>query len=294
MASHSTRVGRGIGSALGLFLGIREGDRRRKKRFAAKADLDEKQLQEARDKELRAARLKIFLGGDLAPEQEQQFLTTQGFGPTVSQKLSREASGLGLTTLSPEEEQISGEFQAEQRGKAEEIRRRQQLGLTKQPLAGLIAGGSVKEPGFERAPSDIATQSETEAKTELLQQELVTEIQRGEAQKQLAAKRKRVESAIASGKKSEQMSALRTLQGGLLARIKSLDRIIEADPFEFSPEIKKERDDLITELLGVTKELRKIGDVKETKKQPKKSKQLKESDFIKMSVDEIFKVLTEK
>jgi len=266
MAS-TAQVGRGIGSVLGLAFGFREGDRRRKKRLKAKADLDEEALQRARDKEARAAQLAIFLKGDrLAPEQEQKFLTSQGFEPTVGQKLSREALGLGLTPLDPEEQQTAGEFQAEQNRKAAEIRRRQQLGLTRQPLAGLIEKGSVKESGFERGPGDIAGQRETEAKTELLEQKLVTEIQRGEAQKQLAAKRKRVESAIASGKKSEQMSALRTLQSGFVTRIKSLDRIIEFDPFdaeEGTNTARQERASLLEELLGVTKELQKIGRVKE-------------------------------
>lgn len=147
----TTQVGRGVGSALGLFLGIREGDRRRKKRLKAKADLDEKELQEARDKELRAARLKIFLEGNLEPEQRETFLSTKGFTP------------------------IAGEDRDERLRKAAIIRRRQQLGLTKQPLAGLIAGGSVEEPGFVMAPGDIAGVGKTEAETGLITEKTETE-----------------------------------------------------------------------------------------------------------------------
>jgi len=266
MAS-TAQVGRGIGSALGLFLGIREGDRRRKKRLKAKADLDEEALQRAREKQLAADRLKIFLESeDLAPEQRQQFLETKGFDPTVGQKLSREALGLGLTTLGPEEQQIAGEFQTEQNRKAAQIRRRQQLGLTKQPLSGLIAGGSVEEPGFVRAPGDIAKQGLTEAQTKT--QETIQDVNEARVKSfnALELKRKRVESARGSGKKSEQMSALRTLQSGFVTRIKSLDRIIEFDPFdaeEGTNTARQERAGLLEQLLGVTKELQKIGGVKE-------------------------------
>ena len=275
MAS-TAQVGRGIGSALGLFFGIREGDKRRKRAVKAKADLDEKKLQEARDKQLRAARLKIFLEGDLEPEQRETFLSKKGFVP------------------------ITGEDREERLEEAAVIRRRQQLGLTKQPLANLIEGGSVEEPGFVRGPGDIATQAKTEAGTEKLQAEtrlvekkILTEQQRAESQKQLAARRKRVESATASRKVSEKRLALNTLQSGLVTRIKSLDRIIEEDPlvvFAGTETAKKDRADLIEELLGVTKELRAIGGVKETKK----PKRVSQSDITKMSIDELFEILTKK
>lgn len=268
----TAQVGSGIGSALGLFLGIREGDRRRKKRLKAKADLDEKEFQRLREAELQKFRQEAFLEKRLDRSQESKVLGEAGIIPTE---------------LSPEEEEIDKKRRVLSRT----------FGLTGSSAGEALEKGVIREPGARRAPSDIAGQFKTEAGTEKLQAEtrlvkkkILTEQQRAEAFKQLAAKRKRVEEA---GTKSEQMSALRTLQSGFVTRIKSLDRIIEFDPFdaeEGTNTARQERAGLLEELLGVTKELRTIGGVKETKI----PKRINQSDITKMSIDELFEVLTKK
>lgn len=279
------QVGRGVGSALGLFLGLREGDRRRKKQLKAKADLDEEALQRAIDKELRDARLKIFLGGDLAPEQERGFLTTQGFEPTAEQEFFK----------TPEPGSPGFEKEMARRRDVSQLKA---FDITGQAAVKAGSTGATQLiRGLERTPGDIADVGLTKARTKT--QESIQDVNEARVKSfnALELKRKRVESARGSGKKSEQMSALRTLQSGFVTRIKSLDRIIEFDPFdaeEGTNTARQERAGLLEELLGVTKELRTIGGVKETKI----PKRINQSDITKMSTkelkDELIKSLTEK
>ena len=245
MAS-TAQVGQGVGSLLGLFLGHKAGSSQRKKRLKAKADLDEKQLAELRRQEALKFRQKAFIEKRLDRSQESEVLR---------------ASGITPTELSPEEQGIDTQRRVLSRT----------FGLTGSAAGEAFEKGVITEPGTQRAPLNIAQQFKTEAgtgkleaETRLVEKKILTEQQRAESFKQLAGKRKRVESAKSSGKKSEQMSALRTLQSGLLTQIKSLDRAIEEDPLELGMETERQdRADLLTELLGVTKELRVIGGVKE-------------------------------
>lgn len=271
MASTS-QVGRGLGSVLGLALGITEGDRRRKKRQAAKADLDEKQLQELREKELQAARRKAVFEGILAPEQERNVLSSDfGIEPTQKQQFLKNIRGgieRGETRLDPNEAGIFREEQERERL----LSMLQRFGIKGTSAVQAGATGAAEISGLGRTLGDIAKQGLTEETTGLRKAQTKTQesIQKvNEAREKsfsaLAGKRERVVSAKTN---SEKRLALNTLQKGYVARIKSLESIIKADVLDLSEGTqiaRQDRNELVAQLEGVTKELKELGGVQEGK-----------------------------
>jgi len=289
----AAQTGQGIGSLLGLFLGIREGDKRAKKARERKTRLTEKELEQKRNDDARKARLKLLLQGGLAPEQEQSVLSSDfGIASTTKQNIFDTIQREGFAPGSDEAKIFREEQDKE--GLLESLRR---FGIKGQSAIRGGATGAVDIPGIGRTPTDIAKEQEILQRAKTQESVQAVNRQREESFKALTVKRKRVETATASGKKSEKRLALNNLQGAILREIQLLDKTIDDDIPGLlgvdNPEIqqtKQRRGELTEELLEIRKELRGIGGIREAKK----PKRIKQSDITKMSVDELFKVLIAK
>jgi hypothetical protein len=286
MAQRAAQIGHALGGPLGLFLGLRERDRRTKKRLKAKADLDEKQLQKLREDQLRKARTGLLGKGIFDPEQKQRVLSEIGVAPTTEQNLFRDINREGFVG---DEEKIF----------KEEMDRRKQLellerfGFTKDVLRKGIETGSVNLPEIgQRTEGNIADvakiedqRKEIQADIKLTKAKTVTEgVEPDLKRAEIALKNAQAAKATADAteavqkdkgdKKSVEIKNLDKLVSTLNTELKDItnakgDPILGGDDTaeqKFSQRVTelRKRIQKTNEILSIAKGLRRPKDIQET------------------------------